>query len=770
VALATALFVLGLVGVAGTPASAAPPETAWRNDAELQLPSLPLPNCKASGVSPSDDTKDCEGVSFDFSNVPQVIRPVDSSVTFTTNTRTLDFRKAADGGGQSITFTWQTPQTPNVTSGGRDYTSSFTFLWPTILDGGNWANHYLKQRGTNEQWSSNVEGAAYGSSSNPPHPLFVRSSDCGNPEAYTTTKSCTYDVTWGDYGVRVQKALIYRVGLLANFSWNATDSTSHDPACGGGPPFHCGTAPVSGFTTFRTDPPAPLQANLDALRTGPKQFTFIGTRSTPDVVKYSWFSNNPAIDTTGPTLDVNIDDYDVGQFFTGGSMRLQVTDKWNRSVFAFADFSVLQQVGTQGPIKIKSQTVKEVKDGIATLEVVVENTTNDTVYRVGVISKRTPTGTGITTSPADATIPGKGTATFTVKVPTDGRTELDVQSEGFGLSSTSSNLRTGAITTHVSTGPSVGPTCKAGTPVASSATATSVTVSLPHGACPGTGPAPTGYHLVTYAGTSAVAAKTQDVTTATSTATVTGLTAGTTYRFRLVAFDGDGSGPNGTVSAYALPPFPTLDSFTNRQYLDFTNVAPTTAQKSDWSTKLGAGTLTAAGAIDQAVDLPYWSRQDPVIRLFQAYFGRLPDLGGLNHWTNKSRGGTSINVISSNFAGSSEFKTKYGSLSNAAFVNLVYQNVLGRAGDAGGVAHWTGVLDKKTKTRGQVMVGFSESNEYKTKMQPTVDVVDLYTGMLRRVTTKAESGQWTPQLKSGTPRTTLIAALLASAAYDARVP
>jgi len=309
------------------------------------------------------------------------------------------------------------------------------------------------------------------------------------------------------------------------------------------------------------------------------------------------------------------------------------------------------------------------------------------------------------------------------------------------------------------------PTCTPGTPVVSSATATSATVSIAKGTC-ATG---SGWRLSTFAGTSSTALKTQDVAPGGTSAVVTGLTAGTTYRFKASARTSAGVGPASAVSSFAAPPFASLESLTNRQYLDFRLRAATASERSSWVSALAAGTRTPVVAVDTAVDFPEWARQSPMIRLFQAYFLRLPDLGGLNYWTTRSRGGMRINTISSSFAGSNEFKTRYGSLSNKAFVELVYQNVLGRAGDPGGIKSWTAKLDTKTKSRGEVMVGFSESNEYKNKTRALTDVVNVYTGMLRRTPTPAESTEWQAALKGGAPRTSLVAALLASAAYDARV-
>ena len=55
-----------------------------------------------------------------------------------------------------------------------------------------------------------------------------------------------------------------------------------------------------------------------------------------------------------------------------------------------------------------------------------------------------------------------------------------------------------------------------------------------------------------------------------------------------------------------------------------------------------------------------------MIRLFSAYFGRKPDPSGLNYWLTKRRSGTKLDAISSSFAASNEFKTKYGTDADAA--------------------------------------------------------------------------------------------------------
>ena len=152
-------------------------------------------------------------------------------------------------------------------------------------------------------------------------------------------------------------------------------------------------------------------------------------------------------------------------------------------------------------------------------------------------------------------------------------------------------------------------------------------------------------------------------------------------------------------------------------------------------------------------------------RLYSAYFERLPDYGGFTYWTGRLRSGTSLQKASDTFAASSEFKRTYGSLSNRAFVQLVYANVLHRSPDAGGLNYWVSRLDRKVQGRGSVMTNFSESSENVRKMTSEVQSVLLRSGMLHRMPTKPEYDADVALLDGGAPLTDLAAALFASAEY-----
>ena len=144
-----------------------------------------------------------------------------------------------------------------------------------------------------------------------------------------------------------------------------------------------------------------------------------------------------------------------------------------------------------------------------------------------------------------------------------------------------------------------------------------------------------------------------------------------------------------------------------------------------------------------------------IIRLYQAYFLREPDPSGFDFWRNSTLDGVSLPRISAAFEGSEEFQQRYGNLTNRQFVDLVYQNVLGRAPDAAGANYWTGLLNQGT-TRGRVMLQFSESPEYITKTG-TVMFQDsnqgaaarLYMASFQRPGSPDEIEFWRQQLLAG---------------------
>lgn len=162
-------------------------------------------------------------------------------------------------------------------------------------------------------------------------------------------------------------------------------------------------------------------------------------------------------------------------------------------------------------------------------------------------------------------------------------------------------------------------------------------------------------------------------------------------------------------------------------------------QVADFGSQLGtAAAVTArirngASPEHQLVALaehPSFAGKRPqLIRLYVAYFRRMPDQGGLAYWLGKLDGGMKLDQVSAKFAASSEFKTKYGNTTNAAFVQLVYTNVLDRQPDAAGLAYWVNKLNAGM-SRGTVMTNFSESSEGQRHFRPEVVASLLGLGMI----------------------------------------
>jgi hypothetical protein len=100
-------------------------------------------------------------------------------------------------------------------------------------------------------------------------------------------------------------------------------------------------------------------------------------------------------------------------------------------------------------------------------------------------------------------------------------------------------------------------------------------------------------------------------------------------------------------------------------------------------------------------------------RLYGGAFDRTPDEGGFRFWASTLDKNVALRDVAAEFISSEEFIGRYGSsLSNAAFVDALYQNVLHRGGDAGGVAHWNRMLDNKLQDRSDVLVEFTQLPEF----------------------------------------------------------
>lgn len=110
------------------------------------------------------------------------------------------------------------------------------------------------------------------------------------------------------------------------------------------------------------------------------------------------------------------------------------------------------------------------------------------------------------------------------------------------------------------------------------------------------------------------------------------------------------------------------------------------------------------------------AHHDQVVRLYDTVFDRAPDAPGLAFWTGHMDNGWSLPFVAGLFITADEFALTYGQPDNGSFVRSMYENVLDRPGEAGGVSFWTSLLDQGLAGRADIVVGFSESEEHIAQM------------------------------------------------------
>lgn len=100
-----------------------------------------------------------------------------------------------------------------------------------------------------------------------------------------------------------------------------------------------------------------------------------------------------------------------------------------------------------------------------------------------------------------------------------------------------------------------------------------------------------------------------------------------------------------------------------------------------------------------------------LIRMYDTAFGRNPDEAGLNFWIGSSEAGMSMHDIAIAMATSTEAQAQFGGMSNAAYVQQLYLQGLERTGTAQESKAWIDALDSGLVSRGDVLLGFSDSAE-----------------------------------------------------------
>jgi len=139
----------------------------------------------------------------------------------------------------------------------------------------------------------------------------------------------------------------------------------------------------------------------------------------------------------------------------------------------------------------------------------------------------------------------------------------------------------------------------------------------------------------------------------------------------------------------------------------------------------------------------------PTARLYQAALGRMFDADGLFFWVDAVRAGASLVGVAASFIRAPEFSMQLeeagvpdrnedgvidiDDATNEEYVDLLFDNVLGRPGEEDGRTFWVDMLDNGDQTRAEVMVEFSESLENVSNTFGSIQVSLLYQQLLDRL-------------------------------------
>jgi len=215
------------------------------------------------------------------------------------------------------------------------------------------------------------------------------------------------------------------------------------------------------------------------------------------------------------------------------------------------------------------------------------------------------------------------------------------------------------------------------------------------------------------------------------------------------------------------PPSDGIDSAGNSSSADAASYPcpPTAAQQAEGSTcDVAVGDLEGDMAVAPIsfATLPACTGASGntafVCALYEDLLGRAPDAPGLALWQSQLAGGTSRSQVASMLLASQEYRTD--------LVEGYYQSFLGRPADPSGISSWVGALSAGASDQ-SVIEGLLGSDEfYSGSGSAQIGFVfALYEDLLGRPPDPQGVLGWSTQIAAGTSRTAVVGAFLSSGEY-----
>ncbi|GDY14283.1 hypothetical protein LBMAG53_31610 [Planctomycetota bacterium] len=291
---------------------------------------------------------------------------------------------------------------------------------------------------------------------------------------------------------------------------------------------------------------------------------------------------------------------------------------------------------------------------------------------------------------------------------------------------------------------------------------------------------------------STVSVSRQNLATTTTTANVTDttwsatVTLGTgTNQVTVTAIDDAGNQTVSSTYAIFLNDGSPAVTFVERFY---TLVLQRTADAGGlayWVDSLRAGTLDGASLARGFVLSPEFIARNLddaqfVEIMYQAFFDRASDAGGLTYWTGQLVAGVLREDVLWGFIGSTEFSTLSTNAGITAispanqqlrnvrsFVRRFYQQCLQREGDAGGIAYWTQSLIDGSLTGASLARNFFLSSEFIARGLSDSAYVDiLYSTFFSRAADDGGRTYWLNQIAGGSTRSEVLDSFIYSQEFS----
>jgi hypothetical protein len=198
--------------------------------------------------------------------------------------------------------------------------------------------------------------------------------------------------------------------------------------------------------------------------------------------------------------------------------------------------------------------------------------------------------------------------------------------------------------------------------------------------------------------------------------------------------------------------------YVNALYNDLLHRAPASSEVTLWSNALRAGGDPLQVALDFTSSPEYLG--DLIRADYQTFLGRQPTAAEVNGWLTQLQAGLGENQLQADFLASDEFFADHGS-NVTSWLSGVYQDVLGRALDSGGLANWSQQL-QAGMSRFAVALGIVTSPEAFTRL---VDAA--YQNLLGRAADAVGQAYWVTQLEQGMTPSHLLARFASSTEFIA---